>query len=1031
MNMLIGPNGTGKSTVVAAIALGLGSSPAVVGRSKNVTEFIKYNAGSATIELILKSECANDDEDEKSNSMPPFLTIKRVIRRTELNDSQSDWYINGNISNQREVVACSQRLGVQISNLCQFLPQDKVSEFANMTPEQMLVATMEAAASDETNMQFAQLVRLKKEERKLADSLKSDTNAMGNDQRILADLQTLKQRVEEREERRKKLNLLKMKRPWLLYQRARALFNEVKVERDRLKAELQAATQETDRELNRDIKGLEYNLTIIAKRLHKAEGKVLETKRDVENIHAKAYALASKIQMKKNEIARNRVLVQKTREKHDKERQELRKTEENITQMQREINSENFSVNVDAADRESARINREMGVVEGRLSELTTEQEQIIYRSNRLRDSEVKMRAKIDYFKNLRVRRLEAMSRLNPATVKVVEWLEANKQHFRGNVVGPIALDLQVKDEKMAQGVESVISKSILFSFVCDNVEDHDEFTRVCEQNHWMVNSVLFDKYHRGFEAPKCPWSQSELKALGFDGVVADLLEGPDVVLAALYDMAKIHMIPICRGDDTEIDITACERSRGLVKFLSEEKFFEIKRSRYNDRDVATKSSFLKPGFILSQDAGVAGVEIPALQARIDKVRVDLNREHDLMRGVLQRIEAANGAMADLKAKQAQVSQMKGAALVKKADLKKQELAREKLRKSVRDALNFLQNETDETEALDELTQMIRERTELLGTMQRALSELHERIREAGIEGMTHKLELAQLKELKNLRDQRKGVHETLQRQIAHAESDVERAKINAQDALKVAEMEVISPAEREALALIPDDLDALDRQIATEMSWINAGGSGAHFGKNDLEELEKKALSVQELTDRIEACKRDVEGLKEQMDEIGGVWRQSVDEMILRISEKFERFFSKISCTGKVTLGIPPSDPTNFDAYYLAIWVKFRASESLQRLTGQRQSGGEKSVSTILYLLSLQELSRSPFRVVDEINQGMDVDNERRVHALMVETATSCGGGSRQAQYFLITPKLLTGLEYHERMHILCIFNGPGVTRH
>ena len=63
--------------------------------------------------------------------------------------------------------------------------------------------------------------------------------------------------------------------------------------------------------------------------------------------------------------------------------------------------------------------------------------------------------------------------------------------------------------------------------------------------------------------------------------------------------------------------------------------------------------------------------------------------------------------------------------------------------------------------------------------------------------------------------------------------------------------------------------------------------------------------------------------------------------------------------------------------------------NEELQRLTGQRQSGGEKSVSTILYLLSLQELSRAPFRVVDEINQGMDIENERKVHALMVETVT------------------------------------------
>lgn len=38
--------------------------------------------------------------------------------------------------------------------------------------------------------------------------------------------------------------------------------------------------------------------------------------------------------------------------------------------------------------------------------------------------------------------------------------------------------------------------------------------------------------------------------------------------------------------------------------------------------------------------------------------------------------------------------------------------------------------------------------------------------------------------------------------------------------------------------------------------------------------------------------------------------------------------------------------------------------------LNAQRQSGGERSVSTILYLVALQDVAACPFRVVDEINQ-------------------------------------------------------------
>ena len=53
-----------------------------------------------------------------------------------------------------------------------------------------------------------------------------------------------------------------------------------------------------------------------------------------------------------------------------------------------------------------------------------------------------------------------------------------------------------------------------------------------------------------------------------------------------------------------------------------------------------------------------------------------------------------------------------------------------------------------------------------------------------------------------------------------------------------------------------------------------------------------------------------------------------------------------------------------------MRIKVLFRQSEQLRELTPHHQSGGERSVSTVLYMMALQELTRVPFRCVDEINQ-------------------------------------------------------------
>jgi structural maintenance of chromosomes protein 5 len=50
-----------------------------------------------------------------------------------------------------------------------------------------------------------------------------------------------------------------------------------------------------------------------------------------------------------------------------------------------------------------------------------------------------------------------------------------------------------------------------------------------------------------------------------------------------------------------------------------------------------------------------------------------------------------------------------------------------------------------------------------------------------------------------------------------------------------------------------------------------------------------------------------------------------------------------------------------------------------------------------------------------------MDQRYERAVHDQLVEVTCKAESG----QYFLITPKLLPGLQYHQSMKILCVNNG------
>ena len=150
--------------------------------------------------------------------------------------------------------------------------------------------------------------------------------------------------------------------------------------------------------------------------------------------------------------------------------------------------------------------------------------------------------------------------------------------------------------------------------------------------------------------------------------------------------------------------------------------------------------------------------------------------------------------------------------------------------------------------------------------------------------------------------------------------------------------------------------------------------------------------------------------------------WLPKLQELFGRINTAFSAAMSAIGCAGEVRLSEAAND--DFAAFAVEILVKFRDDGGLERLNPHRQSGGERSVSTMLYLISLQDLTRCPFRVVDEINQGMDPKNERKIFKQMV--ASACAPGTPQC--FLLTPKLLPQLDYSPEVTVLAIFNGPWI---
>ncbi|KAF3905200.1 hypothetical protein AA313_de0210046 [Arthrobotrys entomopaga] len=156
----------------------------------------------------------------------------------------------------------------------------------------------------------------------------------------------------------------------------------------------------------------------------------------------------------------------------------------------------------------------------------------------------------------------------------------------------------------------------------------------------------------------------------------------------------------------------------------------------------------------------------------------------------------------------------------------------------------------------------------------------------------------------------------------------------------------------------------------------------------NAIKQYEAREKEINDLRTTMEKKEADLNKHRNAIKDVRGRWEPRIDQLVSNISDAFSRSFEFIHCAGAVRIRKEGVDGCDFENWAIEIMVKFREAENMQVLTAQRQSGGERAVSTVFYLMALQSLARAPFRVVDEINQGMDPRNERLVHKRMVKIA-------------------------------------------
>ncbi|XP_058679408.1 structural maintenance of chromosomes protein 5 isoform X2 [Ammospiza nelsoni] len=962
LNVVVGANGTGKSSIVCAICLGLAGKPAFLGRADKVGLFVKQGCMKAIVEIELFKS-------------PENILITREIY---VANNTSVWFINRKPATLKTVEEQIAALNIQVDNLCQFLPQDKVGEFTRLSKTELLEATEKSIGSPEMYQFHCELKNFREKERELENFFREKNTSL---EKMKQRVERYKQDVERYHECKRHVDLIEMlerKRPWVEYENVREQHEEVKQCRNQVKKELKCL-RELQAPWTRKIQEAEENLNNLD----------MKTRDNIEEIN-------QAFRMKKDE--------ETNRQK------KIYQTQQIIEEWQSELDTmavcENLQPQIDAVNTELKKLQEEKANIDNNVSDLRAE------KTNQERE-EKRIIDRLGQLNNIMHVKEEKLKQRFRDTHSALLWLRNNKDKFKKKTCEPMMLEINMKDSRHAKYVENHISSNDLRAFVFECQEDMETFlVEVRDRQNLRVNAVCAPDKSCAEILPSRPIE--ELHRYGFYSYLRELFDAPSPVMSYLCYQYRVHDVPVGTQKTRDM-IERVIQETNLKQIYTAEERYVIKMSSYTKQTI-TSNICLKDAQYLTSSVDT-------------EERGQLENQRQNISNTLKSLDARLTALFErqklLDLKDNKLRQEKKALL-------ERENRRRQLESKIGvkyDSLRQLEQDAIDLEKEFQLANVkIKEINKQKAELVTELMHLMKRIIPLNVDKVDLAFQMTRVTAKKNrlqseykagtvqLRAAQQRLHE-LDNKKQHLYDKCRELMKQAQHICRLRPDQDFPEEFQVAFQTLPNTLEEIDAFLNEEKTRASCFTG---LSSSVVEEYNKQTQEIQQLTEYLEEKRNELNNYKQNISQIKEKWINLLKVMIEQINEKFSKFFSSMQCVGEVDLH--KENEEEYEKYGIRIRVKFHSSTELHELTPYYHSGGEKTVSTMLYLMALQELNRCPFRVVDEINQGMDPTNERRVFEMVVETACK----KRTSQYFLITPKLLQNLTYNDKMTVLFVYNGP-----
>ncbi|XP_068083554.1 structural maintenance of chromosomes protein 5 [Anabrus simplex] len=976
LNLILGPNGAGKSSIVSAIVLSLGGTPKDLGRDVNVKDFIKNGASSGKIKI----ELFNPDGDNY------------IISRTLSQSRTSAWKLNGVSVSQADIHALTKSLNIQVDNLCQILPQEKVLDFSRMNAQTLLINTEKAIGPAELRDYHEKLIRFTVRIKASENDLNATKGNLEKQERECEKLKSQVANLRERETQLKLIEELKVKRAWLRFYRKKEESEQFKVKLEDTKKNLEECRASEDRIVARRDTA-ERKATCIRNNMKSTNDAICKNSAYIDKI-------SSEVSDAQNTIRKCEEAMKLKSAEEIKRKLELKTVEQHIIKLENDQLAdepdESVSYNIEKCDSEIRSLREPMNKLDADIAKYRSMLENIGHEM-------IAQEATREKAKNVKRHREETLARRFPDAYKAVLWLRKNKHLFSGIVFEPMLLEINIPNLEHAKYLEYIIPKRDLQAFICENKDDMRILISKLRDEMKLKINVL----HSGSEHPPSHIFQPDtpienLNRFGFIAYLKDLFTAPETILKYLCRRLHIHRIPLgtARTNDVYDEVPLNIRS-----FFSNDTKYDVSVSRYSNERCTTATQVTDTRLLNTT------IDTEMLQQAEERM-ASLHRKREEITLQLSKLEEQKGIIEDqlnsVKDKRKRFYDIVNARNEFHVRLK---MKRKQLAMITRD-LSEIEKQ------MAQYKNRIRSTIQELGTiMNRFLEAVKKHVslitnnEKFEFEMMDARKEVSQANnELENLRFKHK---DTLTK-VKVMEEEYSRTKSAAESALQRARE--LSPGHRPNYKN-SSGLEAVEKQLneamakATCLSQVNV--EVIKLYEETVNEIDKLKQEVDLMSSNISSMREEVAGMKDR-------WLSLVTNLIHRINENFGKFLHAMGCAGEVLLS-PSPDPDDYENYGIQIRVKYHENDDdLYFLDKYMQSGGEKTVATAIYLIAMQELTCVPFRCVDEINQGMDPFNERRVFDTLVNAVRS-----NNSQYFFLTPKLLPELNYSKDVTSIFIFCG------